>query len=138
MVDVRHKLKDIDMQRISEIAIFTDRNSEFFINLDSGIDQVNQRGQIREFSFLGAPYDSFAFSNLEKACNKKKYKLIFFLNSFKISEERLVYINQKLKRDGRTLVFLYAPGYIGADNRFSQDKMSSLLEMKIFITDETE
>ena len=41
-------------------------------------------------------------------------------------EEKQIYINEKLKKDGRTLVFIYAPGYI-SDKGFSVENMSSLL-----------
>ena len=129
-MEIRHKIKDIDMQKISEIAIFTDTESEFFLNQDSDIDDKNKGNQIREICFIGAPHDSFTFSDLEKACDKRDYKLIFFLNTFKIPEEKLSYINEKLKKDGRTLVFLYVPGYL-TDDGFSKERMSSLLEMGI-------
>ena len=129
-MDIRQKIKDADMQKISEIAIFTDTESEFYLNQDSDIDDKNIARQITEFTFSGAPHDSFTFSDLEKACDKHNYKIIFFLNTFKIPVEKLSYINEKLKKDGRTLVFLYAPGYI-TDEGFSEVNMSSLLEMEI-------
>jgi hypothetical protein len=127
---VREKIKNIDMQKISQIAIFTDTESEFFLDQDSDLDDKNIARQITEFSFLGAPHDSFTFSDLEKACDKSNYKLIFFLNTFKIPEEKLAYINEKLKKDGRTLVFFYAPGYI-TDTGFSVERMSLLLGMNM-------
>ena len=129
-MSVRERINEIDMHKISEIAIFTDSESQFYLNQDSDVDDKNIARQITEFSFLGAPHDSFTFSDLEKACDKKKYKLIFFLNTFKIPEDKLIYINAKLKKEGRTLVFIYAPGYIANDG-FSVYRMSSLLEMKV-------
>jgi hypothetical protein len=129
-MSVMEKIKNIDMQKISQIAIFTDTESEFFLNQDSDLDDKNIARQITEFSFLGAPHDSFTFSDLEEACDKSNYKLIFFLNTFKIPEEKLAYINEKLKKDGRTLVFFYAPGYI-MDNGFSVERMSLLLGMNM-------
>ncbi|MBU2904101.1 hypothetical protein KO529_04835 [Arenibacter algicola] len=129
-MSVRERLKEIDIDKIAEIAIFTDTESQFYLNQDSDVDDKNIARQITEFSFLGAPHDSFTFSDLERACDKKKYKLIFFLNTFKIPEDKLTYIETKLKKDGRTLVFLYAPGYI-TDDAFSVDRMASVLEMEV-------
>lgn len=127
---VREKIRDIEMVKISEIAIFTDAESEFYLHQDSDLDAKNIARQITEFTFLGAPHDSFTLSDLERACDQKNYKMIFFLNAFKIPGEKLAYINQKLKKDGRYLVFLYAPGYI-TDEGFSVENMSSLLGMNM-------
>ena len=55
-MDVRHKIKDIDMQKISEIAIFTDSESEFYLNQDSDIDDVNKsQTDNRVFFFRCSP-----------------------------------------------------------------------------------
>ena len=127
---VREKIRDIEMVKISEIAIFTDVESEYYLDQDSDLDDKNIARQITEFSYLGAPHDSFTFSDLEKACDRKNYKLIFFLNIFRIPEDKLAYINQKLKCEGRTLVFYYAPGYI-TDDGFSVERLSQVLGMKM-------
>ncbi len=129
-MEVVEKIKGIEMDKISEIALFTDVESEFYLHQDSDLDDKNIARQITEFSYLGAPNDSFTFSDLEKACDRKNYKLIFFLNIFRIPEEKLAYITQKLKRDGRTLVFFYAPGYI-TDDGFSVGHVSQVLGMRM-------
>ena len=65
----------------------------------------------RELHRIGAPFDCYLMSDLDDPGLRKDYKLYVFLNPFSMSpaERRAV---DALKRDGKTLLWFYAPGYV--------------------------
>ena len=84
---------------------------------------------------IGAPYDIYAQSDLETLIDKgwyKSYKLIWFVNSFHISQKTRKLIN-KLKSDKRTLAFVFAPGYqgnTGKNTELSIKGIENIIDMK--------
>jgi hypothetical protein len=55
--------------------------------------------------------------------------MLVFLNAFKLTPQQRAKLD-KLKRDNRTIVWMYAPGYIG-DKRFSLDAVCQLTGFKV-------
>ena len=82
----------------------------------------------QEIPLLGAPYDVYTASDLLHK-DLPEYKLYVFMNLFYVTGEQQTAI-EKLKRDGKTLVFLYAPGFVG-DNGFDIQKSSALCGMTL-------
>jgi hypothetical protein len=72
----------------------------------------------RELPRIGAPFDCYMMSDLGRPDLRKDYKLYIFLNPFFMSdtERRAV---DALKRDGKTLLWFYAPGYIDNERGLS-------------------
>ena len=65
---------------------------------------------------LGPSFDIYAQSDLPLLVEKgwaQKYKMLLFVNSFQFTPAERELIETKLKTDGRTLLFLFAPGYVG-------------------------
>ncbi|MFH1922563.1 MAG: hypothetical protein ABIP48_22095, partial [Planctomycetota bacterium] len=60
---------------------------------------------------IGAPYDAYMLEDLSHESVRKSYKLYVFLNTFFLRPEDREAIN-RLKCDGKTLLFFYAPGYV--------------------------
>lgn len=98
----------------TQIAVFLDENSYFthdffsspllYKNLVEGLvyDQLPQ---------IGAPFDVFTLADLGSPKVHTSYKLFVFLNAFRLSpkdRENLAAI----RREGKTSLFLYAPGYL--------------------------
>lgn len=67
---------------------------------------------------VGAPYDMYTSGDLDKLAG---YKLIIFLTQFKVDEATHAVID-KLKGDGRTLLWFYAPGFIDG-KKFNLENM---------------
>ncbi len=63
---------------------------------------------------IGAPYDIYAIEDLGAPEVQDGYRLYVFLNAFYLSAEQRAQIDA-LKRDGNTLLFLYAPGYVSRE-----------------------
>ncbi|MBR7104439.1 MAG: hypothetical protein IKC65_05815 [Lentisphaeria bacterium] len=68
-----------------------------------------------EWHHLGAPYDFFMLDDLLKHKDISQYKTIIFAVNWAISSEQRDLIKKRLKKDGRTLVWIYAPGIIWYD-----------------------
>ena len=82
----------------------------------------------KEFTLLGAPYDVYTAEDLLHK-ELPEYKLYVFMNLFYVTPEQRAAI-EKLKRGGKTLVFLYAPGFVG-DKSFDVKKASELCNMTL-------
>ena len=58
---------------------------------------------------LGTPYDVFSFSDIGKA-DFSQYKLVVFPETFEISSEREKTLREHLLGNGRTVLWMFAPG----------------------------
>jgi hypothetical protein len=99
------------------------------INIWNGPNYQTIRSNQRAMMRSGLKYDCYYFNDIIER-NMTGYKIYVFMNLFNISPEREKFINQKLKRDGKNLVWLYAPGYLGPKGR-SEKRMSSLTGIQI-------
>jgi hypothetical protein len=64
-----------------------------------------------ELHRLGAPFDCYLMSDLGHPDLRRDYKLYILLNPFCLTDEERRQVD-KLKGDGSTLLWFYAPGYI--------------------------
>jgi len=65
---------------------------------------------------LGAPFDLYLQTDLPELVAKgwhRQYRLVVFMNSFCLSPAERELIRRDLLADGRTALFLFAPGYQG-------------------------
>ncbi len=114
----------------AEIALFLSEHIPFHTDVHAPANTVSSNlinVLMPKFSLTGAPYDLYAFEDLQRLVDKglhRQYKLMVFLNAFNIDPKCRKTISSRLKRDGRTLLFLYAPGILGGD--FSSDSSLSL------------
>lgn len=67
---------------------------------------------------LGLPFDLYAQSDLENLLKRgwlKNYQLLFFVNAYHLDQKARKLIQEEVKKDGRSVVFLFAPGVLGDD-----------------------
>lgn len=118
----------------TEIAVVLSLNSPRYedacrmVPLYKGLvnDLLLQKG----FPFLGAPYDVILSGDLGHP-NLPEYKLYVFLNPTYFTEAERVAID-RLKRDGKTLAWFYAPGY-STDDGLSLDAMRAVCGINLKI-----
>jgi len=79
---------------------------------------------------LGAPYDIYSLSDLGEPAVQDGYKLYVFLNAFFLTPEDRARI-EVLKRDGKTLLFLYAPGYVSREEGLSLQALQDVVGMSV-------
>ncbi|MGD9495178.1 MAG: hypothetical protein AB7Y46_02590 [Armatimonadota bacterium] len=66
------------------------------------------------FEHVGAPWRVYLIDDIV-AGRVPKHRAYVFLNCFHMTDEERAWIREELQSDGRTLVWLYAPGYIADD-----------------------
>ena len=126
LVRAQRRLRDVPMRSVAEIAVFGDVPSMYHINARSSIADDLLVQPPDELARIGAPYDIYNFSDLDhKNMPWERYKLCIFLNPFVVPEEKRAFLRSKVQRDGRTLLWVYAPNYIQKDG-FSVDAISDI------------
>lgn len=88
-------------KNISEIAILVDEKMSLYSSVDCFNELLYE--QAIDFSFIGAPYDIYLYSDLIKK-DFSKYKTIVFISPMIITDEEIDVIN-KLKSNNRSLLF---------------------------------
>jgi len=83
---------------------------------------------VRELGHAGVPFDTLSFGDLQRK-NLKEYKVYIFPNLYYVTPEKRAVVDT-LKRDGKALVWLFAPGYL-TDKGLSLDSMAELTGMHI-------
>ncbi len=101
-----------DRSSVSEVAFVYDRHSLLCLHPKSMLPGFIYY-QMPELMRMGAPFDIFLLSDIG-AVARKRYKLVILFGTYWLDKEQRKAID-KLKRGGRTLVFVYAPGIVGED-----------------------
>jgi hypothetical protein len=131
MIKAQERIKDVPMRSVAEIAVFGDVDSMYFVQAFSSVASDLLVAPPDALARIGAPYDIFNFCDLDhENLLLDQYKLIIFLNTFLISEEKKEFINKKLKANGRTILWLYAPNYIQS-NGFSTESIAQITDFAV-------
>jgi hypothetical protein len=105
----------LDRSSASEIAVLLDDESFFYescrYNLD--IPLIFQQ-RLWGLPRLGAPFDVFLLDDF-LAGRLRPYKLYIFLNPLCLNDKRRKALSKELRREGRTALWIYAPGYLKDD-----------------------
>jgi hypothetical protein len=101
-----------DRESVAEVAVVLDEASTPFIHTRQNVGQALVTLQQVELGHMGAPFDTILLSDLERA---RPYKLYIFPNAWNVTDDRRAVIDRVVKTGGRTALWLYAPGYAGAD-----------------------
>ncbi len=100
-------------KRAAEIAMVASEPSIFYTDQESLRDMLMWQRQL-EFERIGAPYDYYYVRDLADPA-MPDYKLYVFLNSVSLSDSERAAVTAKLKKNGATALWLYAPGLIDPD-----------------------
>lgn len=112
MVEIDARIKEYEMHSCSEIAVFYDTHSLYYIAQDCGLGNEILMGNRDALNRIGAPYDIYNLSDIPHV-NIKQYKLVILVNAYKISLDIADYINNVLKNSNISILWMYAPGIIG-------------------------
>lgn len=136
IIDVNKTIENIRTESAAEIAVFVSSESMYYVNKMSEANDVYISDQRLGLALMGAPYDIYSMGDLRKV-GAEKYKMIFFVNAFYISDADRDYINNVLKKDGRTVVFTGPCDYINSDG-VSLERVSAMTEMTMELSGATE
>ena len=91
----------------ASIALIVDEKSVKYSALESSVQDLLTSRQLESFHRTGAGVDIYLSDDLEKM---PPYKCYVFANTMRLTEAQRKYIDANLKKNGNTLVWLYAPG----------------------------
>jgi hypothetical protein len=109
------ELRDTDAPQ-ADLAVFVSEESDSYVRMRYG-GHLRYPGilqQIEELNTAGVPYRLYLQSDLGKM-KLPEHKAYLFLNPYVITPEQRQAI-EGLKRDGKVLAFVHAPGIIGSDD----------------------
>ena len=109
----------------SEVCMIVDTESTYYINqLDKKTSKMNLETR-NKLSRLGAPYDVYTFSDIPLIKDFERYKLVIFTSLFEITSEKQKILKEYVLKDGRSILWLYAPGIV-AEGKLSSDNCEKL------------
>ena len=97
---------------VAKVAVVGDLESIYYHKISTtGIDLVFD-SNAQELTHTATPFDVLLFTDLENP-NVRDYQVYVFPNLFYLTPEKATVI-EKLREAGKSLVWLYAPGYLNA------------------------
>jgi len=118
-----------------DIAVFysSDRSSRYVDALTPGPQFNLTYGMLHHVvSTLGAPCDIYQIEDVVDPRVRERHRLFVFLNAEVLSDEQCAAI-ERLKSDGRTLLFLWAPGYVDEQRGLLPERVSAVTGIDLAI-----
>lgn len=126
--------KAVTMNRSSraEVAVFYDNTSIFYRVPAKGRDYIADAFVVNSMMMAesGIPFDEYFFDEIEDIPNIDQYKMVVFLNSNYVTTERRKWITEKLKKNGKTLIWFFASGLID-ENGIKTTNIEGLTGIKV-------
>lgn len=110
MLGIAEKLSSKPSKSIAQIAVFAEGESMYRARKSCGIPTVCLDKIRRTLAECGAPYDLYSISDLALA-EADGYQMYIFVNQYDIKQETKALIEEKCKAEGKTVLWLYAPGF---------------------------
>lgn len=118
----------------SSFAVIVCDDSSYYSSQDSFLQLYAVREQMRNFPHSGAGFDVYLLSDIEKI---PEYRCYIFLNTFYISQKNIDYINKNLKKDKKTLVWIFAPG-CQSETEINFNRSESITGFKLRLSGEVQ
>jgi hypothetical protein len=114
-----------------KIAVFVNDRTPGFADIRGTLPAYNEYYGIlmNELNFIGAPYDVFHIEDVNTAAVVNNYQLYIFLDADVLSQDQVNAINQNYKNGNKTLLWLWAPGYVDEATGFLSGRVQSLIGM---------
>ena len=110
MIKIAGELSQKPAKSVAQIAAFAEGESMYRVRKTSNIATVCLSDIRRTFAECGAPCDIYSISDISLP-QINNYKMYIFINQYDISENTRDIIEKKCKQSGKTVLWLYAPGY---------------------------
>lgn len=117
----------------ADIVFVADERSYFWTteqyNVVNGANLHSLNTQQRAINRSGVKYDFYYLDDLIEG-ELDHYKVYVFLNLYYLTDEVRAFIDERLKRDGKVLVWQYAPGYVTPE-ALSLESMAALTGIRL-------
>ena len=99
----------------AEVAVFTAPDEYVTSSLSGSAEKLIRYGckigfHLATMPYSGVAYDSYLLDDIADP-RLPEYKIYIFPNAFTLTEEQRAAIKQRVRKAGRTAVWIYAPGY---------------------------
>lgn len=115
MIDINKKVCGLKTESVAEIAVFAEGEAMYRARKTSNLATVCLSNIRRTLAECGTPYDVYSICDLELE-KINDYKLYIFVNQYDISKKKKTLIEEKCKKAGKTVLWLYAPDYANSGN----------------------
>jgi hypothetical protein len=95
----------------AQIAVIVDPQSALYLNQDDARINAFSNGLSHALHHTGAPHQAFSWGDLPDL-DLSPYRLVIFPYLFVMDAERRRLLEEKVLRDGRSVLWLYRPGVI--------------------------
>lgn len=114
--DLGHWALHLDRTPQAEVAVFLDDESFLYEANRNNIDiPLIWHQRVTSLNRFGAPHDLYLLNDLLEG-GLPEYKLYVFLNPFHLNAQRRQALKAIIGRDNKVALWLYAAGYINADD----------------------
>jgi len=122
-------------RRAAAIAVIVSNRSLWYQEFNTLQQDLIARQTIAGLARIGAPYDVYLDTDLEHANFPfGRYRLFILLNTFHLSDEQRRIIADRVQRDDRTVLSIYATGF-ATDEGLSLDALREITGMNIEMAD---
>ncbi len=122
IIQIEDRVAGLDRNSVAEIAFVVSQKAMHFIVPSEGLHNAVQKiFRNWHLSRIGAPFDTLEVDELSHI-DLSRYKLFIMANLFYLSSEQRQIIDRRIKSNGNTILWCYAPG-------FQNDRDSSLENM---------
>jgi len=129
MKELWDRAQQQELASVAEIAWVVDPESALYLDQSNPRIDAFTRGFNQVIARCGAPYQAFSWGDLEDL-DLSPYRLVVFPNLFVMNDERRRILQERVCRDGRTVLWLYRPGVI-ADARYDEEAVEQLTGVPI-------
>jgi hypothetical protein len=121
--------KGVDFRPDVCLVRFDAESKYYGSSVDNAVGATVQ-WQYMQLETSGVPYDVHYLSDIMTEPSLKDYKIFIFHNNTHLSESDKAWINANLKKNNKTLIWMYDSGYL-TDKGLSTNALSELTGMKI-------
>jgi len=112
-----------------EVALVVSERAPLFqAQKDGLIDATHEMFRNWYLSRIGAPFEQLLLSDLAQP-DTPRYKLYILVDAFYLSQAERELVRQKVERDGATVLWFYAPGFLD-DRCASLENMQAITGIK--------
>ncbi len=95
---------------MEETALIVDVDGLCYFDQRSPRQNETQQSVRRKMNRLGAPYESYCFSDIPDIPNLDRIKFVVMMCQWEITPEKAEILNRYILNSGRVVLWLYAPG----------------------------
>jgi hypothetical protein len=132
--EIARRLVQTGSGSAAEIALVVGERAQVFqAPRDGLIDASREMFRNWYLSRIGAPFDTLLFSDLRRPTTPR-YRLYIMADLGYLSQQDREFLDAEVKRDGATVLWIYAPGFLD-DRSASVENMASVTGMSFGMRD---